>query len=450
MRTTSVRARLTAWYGAWLLATVAGLGAAVDAMTSRALLRRVDAMLDFEFAEAAERLSAGEPAEEPAGAPAAFHEAYRMRAFDPDGRVVFASPGLAGLPPPAASGRATVDLGASGQHRVVTGDVGEGEARRTLQIASPLASYDAEMAALRGVLWTILPVGTLAATAGGWWLAGRALAPVGRMTAAARRISAENLGDRIEVDHEGDELGRLAATLNAMLDRIDRAFAASRRFTADAAHELRTPLAAIRAEAEVALIARRSPEEYAETLRSVVEEADRLTRLAERLLILAADDAGATLARRPFPLDEPVRAAVDLATGRAARAGVGLRLETLPEVEVLGDPDLLRQAFDNLVDNAIKFTPAGGEIVVRGELRDGRAVVEVVDTGPGIPPDAIERVFDRFYRADASRSRKTGGAGLGLSIVKAVVERHGGKAEAVSTGGRGGTFRIVLPAAVRR
>jgi len=450
VRRASVRARLTAWYGAWLLTTVAGLGAAVDAMTSRTLLRRIDAMLDFEFDEAAERLAAGGPAEEPAGTPAAFHDVYRMRVWTPDDRAAFESPGLAGLPPPRGEGHATIDVPSLGRHRVVAGPVGAGARRRIVQIATPLASFDAEMAALRGVLWTILPAGAVAATAGGWWLAGRAMAPVGRMTAAARRISAENLGERIEVGHEGDELGRLAATLNAMLDRIDRAFAAARRFTADAAHELKTPIASIRAEAEVALIARRTPEEYAETLRSVVEEADRLTRLADRLLILAADDAGATTARRPFPLDEPVRTAVDRAGGRAASAGVALRLGSIPDVEVLGDPELLRQAFDNLIDNAIKYTSAGGEVAVHGGLRDGRAVVEVVDTGPGIPPDALGKVFDRFYRADASRSRRTGGAGLGLSIVKAVVERHGGRAEAESEPGRGSLFRVVLPAAVRK
>jgi heavy metal sensor kinase len=321
--------------------------------------------------------------------------------------------------------------------------------RRVVQIATPLKSYEQDLAALRGVLWTILPAGLAFSTLGGYWLAGRTLAPVGWMTEAARRISAANLGERIEVVHEDDELGRLATTLNAMLDRIDRAFVAARRFTADAAHELKTPLASLRAEAEVALILPRSSDDYRDALRSVVEEAERLSRLAERLLILSAEDAGVELPRRSFRLDEVVREAAEHALEAADRAGLMLELQELPESVVAGDRDLIRQVFDNLLENALKYTPAGGAVRVRGRHDEGRAVVEVIDTGLGIPPGAIQRVFDRFYRVDVSRSRRTGGTGLGLSIVRAVVERHGGTADAESIPGRGSTFRVSLPVAAQ-
>jgi len=433
------------------MATIAGLGLAIYMLLSQALLRRVDGMLDFEFEEAAERLVQGKPTEILKGSPAAFHEVYLLRILDREGRIEVASPGLAGQALPAP-GVAAVDGPAShsnvrlkgvGRCRMVTGSV----RGRVVQIATPLRSYEQELAALRGVLWTILPAGLVLSTLGGYWLAGRALAPVGRMTAAVRRISAANLGERIEVVHKDDELGRLATTLNAMLDRIDRAFVAARRFTADAAHELKTPLASLRAEAEVALILPRSSDDYREALRSVVEEAERLSRLAERLLLLSTEDAGVELPRRSFRFDETVREAVDHASEAASRAGISLKLEELPEAVVAGDRDLLRQVFDNLIENALKYTSSGGSVTIHGRLVDGRAVVDVSDTGIGIAPEALPRVFDRFYRVDASRSRRTGGTGLGLSIVRAVVERHGGTAEAESEPGKGSTFRVALPVA---
>ncbi|WP_165244921.1 ATP-binding protein [Paludisphaera soli] len=450
----SLRVRLTAWHAVLLMATISALGAAVFMLTSRSLLRRVDAMLDFEFEEAAERLAAGLPVDALVDSPA-FHQAYFLRILDAGGRIEAESPGLAGvrLPAPrvgveeAPEGHADAELGAIGRYRVVTGAVGRGEGRRIVQIATPLRAYEADLAALRGVLWAILPAGLAASTLGGYWLAGRALAPVGRMTEAARRISAANLGERLEVAVEGDELGRLATTLNAMLDRIDRAFVAARRFTADAAHELRTPLASLRAEAEVALIVPRSPDDYREALRSVVEEADRLGRLADRLLLLASEDSGASLPRRAFRIDEAAREAAGRAADSAARAGLALRVEDLPVAAVDGVRDLFGQAFDNLIENAVKYTPAGGVVTLRGRREAGLAVVEVIDTGVGIPADALGRVFDRFYRVDASRSRRTGGTGLGLSIARAVIERHGGTIEAASEPGRGSTFRVSMPIA---
>jgi heavy metal sensor kinase len=449
----SIRVRLTAWYGLLLMVTIAGLGVAVCMLMGQALLKRADAMLDFEFQETAERLNAGEPADGLTNAPAAFHEAYLLRILTPDGRTLAQSPSLNGhdIPVPDVqdvgrpSHHVSVSLGVLGSCRVATGAVGSETSRRIVQIATPLEPYERELTELRDVLWTILPAGLVVATIGGYWLAGRSLAPVERMTEAARRISAANLSERVVVANAGDELGGLGVTLNAMLDRIDRAFAAMRRFTADASHELKTPLASIRAEAEVALLALRSPDEYEETLRSIVAEADRLGRLTDRLLLLSSEDAGAGLPKRSVRLDEAMRTAADHAVEASARAGVSLHVEDLPRVEVEGDADLLRQVFDNLLDNAVKYTPSGGRVTVRGRCIDGLAIVEVSDTGVGIPGDALPRVFDRFYRVDPSRSRRTGGNGLGLSIAKAVIERHGGTTEVSSAPGRGSTFRVLLP-----
>ncbi|QEH36203.1 Sensor kinase CusS [Aquisphaera giovannonii] len=452
----SIRARLTAWYGVVQMVTLVGLGVAVYVLMARSLLGRVDATLDFEIEEAADRLRSGRPEVFPADLPAAFHETYLMCVRGPGGDVVERSPSpvAAGFPDPppdeggGATSHATADLGAGGPFRVASRAVGDGESSRTIQVATSLAAYEREVADLRGVLWTILPAGLLAATLGGYALAGRSLAPVQRITESARRISAANLGERVRPSDGRDELGRLGATLNDMLDRIDRAFVATRRFTGDAAHELKTPVASIRAEAEVALISRRPADEYEATLRSIVEEADRLARLSERLLLLSREDLGAfaELPRQPVRLDELVRATAADAAELARRAGVELRVEALPASFVEADPVLLRQVFENLIENAVKYTPSSGAVTVRGRAQGDGAVVEVIDTGIGIPAEALPRIFDRFYRVDPSRSRRTGGTGLGLSIARALAERHGGSIEADSRPGAGSTFRVVLPA----
>lgn len=449
----SIRTRLTMWYGGVLVLTLVGLGVAVYLLMSRVSLDRVDAMLDFEFREAAERLASGRTPESLAEEPAAFHESYMLRVLDERGRVLAQSERLRGQPSPLPAGRppegrrlyASVTLGPLGVCRVISDGVATGSGRRIVLIATSLDAWRTELSELRGVLWTILPAGLLAATLGGYWLAASSLAPIGRMAEAARRVSAKNLGERLVVANPDDELGRLAATLNAMLDRIDRGFAAARRFTADAAHELKTPVASIRSEAEVTLLSRRSPEDYERTLRSVVEEAARLARLADRLLALSREDAGGTGGFRPVRLDLTVREAADVARDAARRAGLDFRVEEVPAVSVDADPESLRQVFDNLLDNAVKYTPAGGRIAVRGRCTNGRTVIEVSDTGVGIPAEALPRIFDRFFRADPSRSRRTGGAGLGLSITRAIAERHGGTVEVESRPGTGSTFRVTLP-----
>ncbi len=458
---TSIRARLTLWYGGVLMLTLLGLGVAVCLLMARASLARVDASLDFEFREAAEALAGGRPAAELASGPAAFHEAYLLRVEAGPDQVLAESPRLAGhsLPRapdgPTGTGavqHASLELGPLGACRLVSGRVGTPTGPCVLRIATSMSPWQAEQAELRRVLWAILPLGLLAATAGGYGLASSSLAPIGRMTEAARQITAESLDRRLVVGHPGDELGRLATTLNAMLDRIDRGFAAARRFTADAAHELRTPVATIRTEAEVCLLKARTPEEYAETLRSVVEEAGRLGRLADRLLTLSREDAGATGGPRPVRLDRLVGTSVAAARDAAQAAGIALDLEgdALDPMVVMGDAEALRQVFDNLLDNAVQYTTPGGGVRVRGGIDGPWAVVEILDTGVGIAPEVLPRIFDRFFRADPSRCRRTGGAGLGLSIVRAVVERHDGQVEVESRPGVGTRFRVRLPAAPGR
>jgi signal transduction histidine kinase len=248
------------------------------------------------------------------------------------------------------------------------------------------------------------------------------------------------------VPNPHDELGQLAETVNEMIARLERSFAEVRRFTADASHELRTPLAAIRSEAEVALGRGGLAEEQRQLLGSILEECARLARLTDQLLTLAREDAGtAGPPREPLDLTALATSAAETMRALAEVGGVRLRVASDGPVRAWGDAARLRQVFFNLIDNAVKYTPEGGEVVVRVEAQGGLAVATVRDTGEGIAPEHLPRVFDRFYRADKARTRERGGTGLGLSIAQSVVAAHGGRIELESAPGRGTTARVVLP-----
>jgi heavy metal sensor kinase len=266
------------------------------------------------------------------------------------------------------------------------------------------------------------------------------------MAATARRITAESLAERLPVENPEDEFGRLATVFNDTLSRLQDSFERLRRFTADASHELRTPLTAIRSVGEVALQSQRDPAAYREVIGSMLEEVDRLTRLVENLLTLTRAESGRI---------QPRREAVDvgvLATSVADHLRIlaeekdqRLSVDVHGDVKAECDPATLRQGLVNLVDNAIKYTPAKGLIdvdVTHGP--SGEVVVEVRDTGPGIPAQHRERVFERFYRVDAARARESGGMGLGLAIARWAVEANGGRIELESEEGQGSVFRMIV------
>jgi heavy metal sensor kinase len=243
-----------------------------------------------------------------------------------------------------------------------------------------------------------------------------------------------------------DELGRLTQTVNAMIARLERSFTEIRRFTADASHELRTPLTVIRTEAEVALAKPLDPADYRNLLGSILEECDRLARLTDQLLTLAREDAGPARApAEPLDLCAVVGGVVEDLRPLAEARGLQLRAEQNGPVLTHGDALRLRQVFLNVVDNAIKYTPPGGEVAVRIDRRDREAVVTVRDNGAGIPPEHLPRVFDRFYRVDKARSKAEGGTGLGLSITQSIVAAHGGRVELTSSPGQGTTCTVRLP-----
>jgi len=318
----------------------------------------------------------------------------------------------------------------------------------SVQIGRPLADFEHESAELLAVFLATGPLVVLATLGGGYLLARRALAPVQRMTETARQISADRLGERIAVDNSDDELGQLATTLNDMLDRLGRSFTEMQRFTADAAHELRTPLAVIRNEAEVALRQPRTGDEYGRVLENLLEETVRLGQMADQLLFLSRQDAGLnTPVRNDVPLDGLLRDVVENMRLVAQEKGVSLTLTENSACQVQGDANQLRRVFYNLIDNAIKYTATDGVVTLTSRTDSEWLCVTVEDTGIGIPAEHLPCIFDRFYRVDPSRTGENG-AGLGLAICLSAVRSAGGTIAVVSAEGRGTTFTVRLPAAV--
>ena len=317
------------------------------------------------------------------------------------------------------------------------------ESRVVIQIGRSESSMDAQLRDLALILVLGLPIAVAVAGVGGYVLARRALAPIERMTSHARTITAERLSDRLPVDNPDDEMGRLAAVFNQTLGRLEQSFEQMRRFTADVSHQLRTPLTAIRSVGEVGLRAgRRDEASYRAIIGSMLEETDRLSVLVDRLLSLSrAETHQATLTPDSVSLVELAEDVVGHLGVLAEEKGQSLSVDATGRPTAVIDRVVLRQALINLVDNAIKFTPSGGQVSVRVASDDGTAVVDVTDTGPGIPSEARERIFDRFFRGDELAAS---GTGLGLSIAKGAVEANGGQLTLERSDAQGTTFRIRL------
>ncbi len=344
----------------------------------------------------------------------------------------------------------TVSARSGGGHYRVRAAVERQFPNRILLMATSLSGVEGTLHRL--LLIELLVTGAvLAALAGvGLWVVRLSLRPLVAMEETAEAIAAGNLTQRVEHADERTEVGRLGLALNAMLARIESAFKAReaseqklRRFVADASHELRTPLAAVRAYAELFTRgADQHPDDLARSMEGITREAQRMSKLVEDLLLLARLDEGRPLERKPVQLNEAVGEAVETANAVDPSRPIAFKAE--PAV-VLGDHDRLRQVVDNLLSNARAHTPADSPVHVTVGRENGEAVIEVTDEGPGMDGQQLERVFQRFYRADPARSRARGGAGLGLSIVAAVAEAHGGSVAVRSEPGHGSTFRIVLP-----
>lgn len=355
------------------------------------------------------------------------------------------APPLDALDPPAGGGFGLLTV--DGQRwRVFVQSLHQGEAISGYIVAlTPLGRLDALVRAYRIMLLALVVAGLSTALAGAWAIAGGALRPIARMTETARAIThSRDLSHRIAAPRHHDELGRLAATFNAMLGSIEAAAQAQQRFVADASHELRAPLTAIQGNLELLRRHRAMPEaDRREALAEAERETSRLTRLVADLLALARADAGIAIQRRPVDVDTVVLEV--FRTARQLARGQTLALEPFEPVEVMGDEDRLKQLLLILLDNALKYTPPDGQVTL-GLRHCGDHVEALVrDTGIGIAADDLPHVFERFYRADPARSRDSGGTGLGLPIARWIARQHGGDVIIASVLGRGTIAIIRLP-----
>jgi heavy metal sensor kinase len=320
----------------------------------------------------------------------------------------------------------------------------------TVQVAAAVDEALEALERFRVILAFAAPLLLVAASAGGYWISSRALAPVDEISRTAQRISIENLTDRLQVPQTGDQLQRLSETLNEMLSRLEAAVRGMTQFTADASHELRAPVSLIRTTAEVAALKRERPaNEYLEALDDILEEAERTSQIVDSLMLLARTDSGKEMLDCvPVDACAIVQGAAEQGERLAQNRGVGFSIDVPSScIPIQADAEALRRAFLILMDNAAKYTPRGGSIRVRVATRDGFAEASVSDTGIGIAPQEIPHIFDRFWRADKARSREQGGAGLGLSIAKRIVDMHGGSISVESELGKGSVFTIQVPLA---
>ncbi|MCS6860608.1 MAG: ATP-binding protein [Abditibacteriales bacterium] len=490
MKLRSLRAQLSLWHAGLLAVTLVSLAGLTYVMLRQMLHSRADAALE-DYAETTAKTIAATLYQSTVGQrqlPKFLSNDLQswgryIQVIDSRGNVREVSDALRSHPLPVSTtalvrgmkGLSTFETVTNlGEHpvRIVTVPVQMGsKVPYLVQAGASLEGVDATLQRASAILLVLTPSVLLVGLLGGWLLVGRALKPVDEMTRAALEIESSSLDRRIVPPRTDDEIGRLAAAFNEMIARLDRSFRQIQQFTADASHELKTPLTTMRGEAEVALMSDLTPEEYRKVLRSIIEEVERMSAIVENLLLLARADANAVqLKREAVALHDIVMTVYEQMEAIARRKGVSLELEEIDEATVEGDPLWLQQIVTNLLNNAIKYTPEGGKVSVtlKGEVKgEGRrrqagenddfpllpltsshfpfVVLSVSDTGVGIPPEHLPHIFDRFYRVDAGRSRDAGGSGLGLNIVKWAVEAHGGTIAVESEVGKGTTFTVRLP-----
>lgn len=299
---------------------------------------------------------------------------------------------------------------------------------------------------LRDRFLETLPLALLLSAAFSFWVARGSLRPIARMTASARRISTSQLDEEIPQSGNGDELDQLAATLNAMMERIRAGVQRIRGFSSTAAHQLRTPLSLMRTRLEIAALSERDAAADQELILAALRDVERLGEAVQGMLRLADSEGGLRPEQhQDVALAKEIEEVVDYFEPVAAKKRISLRVEALPDVTVRGDPDWLRELFSNLVDNALKYTPRGGSVRVEARCSRGEVLVSVADTGPGIDPERLSDIFERFQRGQAPTEVQ--GAGLGLTIAREIAKAHGGAIEVESAPGKGSTFTTRLPVA---
>lgn len=456
MKSLSIGARLTAWYSLILALSLGLFGALAYFAMSHSIRATVDSELRHRLQAVCDIIKDDTP-QGLAAVQDEFGELVdsegsgsRLRVSYLGGSLIYASPGIRNaiepLHPQPASATFSARIEGS-RFRLLRQTVRIGDADYDIEVAAATQPFDRSLERFRELLYSLAPIFLILAALGGHLLSRRALAPVDQITQAARSIGAHDLSQRLQVSRTGDELDRLAATLNEMLARLEAAFQRVTQFTADASHELRTPVSILRTNAELALRKPRSDAEYRDALSRILDESEKISRMIEQLLLLArADSASGLLSMTRNDLVAVLQNACREARVLAEAKHLAFN-ESLPQspVWVQGDPASLERLFMILLDNAVKYTPGGGQIDVRLGADDGFAVADIHDTGPGIAPEDTARIFDRFYRADPARSRESGGTGLGLAIGKWIVEAHHGEIRLDTAVGQGSTFHVRLP-----
>jgi heavy metal sensor kinase len=459
-----IRVRLTAWYALLLAAIILGLGTFVVLQ----LRSDLQATVDREVRASTTQIAQGYAEEGNKD----FRDVSNTvlsrgdagaQVLDRNGRVLvgFGDP-VAMKPMAPADARVAA---VAGNARLVTAELGVDEERyrvmaspvdrlgdrRVLVVAESLDRVDESVHRVLVLLLLAGPAALLATALGGWWLARRALLPVERMTSQADEIGIDRLNERIAEPRGEDEIGHLAVTLNAMLDRLERGVEEKHRLIADASHELRTPLAAMRSELDVSLRTDDLSPEAREVLESTREEVDRMSRTVDNLLTLARVDEGRLeLLKTRVNLRDGIEAAVRPLRPLADAKRLQLEVNGGRAWEAEADPERLNQALTSMIENAIKFVQPGGEVEVTTWGEEDEVGVTVTDNGPGIPTEARELIFERFYRADPARGRDVGGSGLGLAICREVAKAHGGRLWVESEEGKGSAFSLALPRAADR
>lgn len=457
MKRLSIRWKMTLWYGGVLTIVLTMFGAVVFGMMRHHLFQRIDQGLNEELADVLSEIRRAINADglkEWLNRRFAAHAGFDFLITKPNGERFFANPRLDDKewPTPAPTSEsekpyfATVPIASSGRWRIVSVKAPGPDVPLIVQVGRSLAAFEHESNELLATLLLAGPLTLLAAISGGYFLASRLLRPVQAMTKAAKIISADRLSERIVVVDADDELGELGQTLNAMIERLEQSFTEMQRFTADAAHELRTPLAIIRNEAEVALRLPRTGDDYRNVLENLLEEVQRISTMADQLLFLSRQDAGLSpKVREDVALDELLREVVQNMQLVAQAKDVAIQLTDNVPCRLNSDSRLLRRVFVNLLDNAIKYADRAGIVRVCSRLSTDDVAIQVQDDGPGISAEHQPHIFDRFYRADAARSGDGNGVGLGLSICQSIVNSLGGAIRVEGEQEKGTTVTVSLP-----
>lgn len=460
----SLRFRLTLWYGTVLAVILVLFSGALYGVMAGALKDQVDRSLEEAASVAVRSLNERrfgpfllfEDLTEDFPELAVLDKFFQI--FGPTGQITIQSRNIKSREIPlsqtaleaALSGRTTfesVRFPGDPPIRLISVPIRHGGTLvNIVRVGTSLQPVEETLHRLLVILLVTVPVALLASLAGGWFLAGRALRPVGAITHAAQRIATGDLTQRLTVPSAQDEIGRLAVTFNEMIARLECSFRQVRQFTSDASHELRTPLTVLKGETELALRRPRSAEDYRLVLESGLEEIDRMTRIVEELLFLSRADLGEVkMECKPVRSDlllEDIKRQADVL---AQEQDIEVTIGTIEPATIAGDELRLRELLLNLVDNAVKYSFKGGKVDLSLVRHGHLARLSVMDRGIGIPPDEQSRIFDRFYRTDGARAHAKKGTGLGLAICKWIAEAHGGKIEVQSRPGEGSLFTVLLP-----